>query len=164
MNRLSPMKLLNRSLTWGLIGVLMLVAAPAIGDDWPQWRGKDRNGRSAETGLLGDWPAGGPPLIWRIDGLGAGYSSLSVADGRIYTMGDLEDGQYTVAVSEKDGELLWKTHLGPIHDHEYPGPRATPTVDGDFIYVMSTEGKVSCLEAATGKEIWSRSLPEDFDG
>jgi outer membrane protein assembly factor BamB len=142
----------------------MLGAGYALGDDWPQWRGKNRNGMSDETGLLAEWPEGGPPLVWRIDGLGAGYSSVSVTDGRIFTLGDLEDGQYAIALSEDDGRLLWKTHLGPVHDHEYPGPRATPTVDGDWIYVMSTEGKVSCLSTETGEERWSRSLPDDFDG
>jgi len=144
--------------------ILTFTAGSVSGDDWPQWRGKNRNGHSAETGLLSEWPDGGPVLVWRASGLGAGYSSLSVADERIFTLGDLEDGQYAQARSEKDGSLLWKTHLGPKHEHEYPGPRSTPTIDGDLIYVMSTEGKVSCLEAATGKEVWSRSLPEDFDG
>ncbi len=144
--------------------LMMLAVDYALGDDWPQWRGENRNGMSAETGLLAEWPEAGPPLVWRIDGLGAGYSSTSVSDGRIFTLGDLEDGQYAMALSEDAGKLLWKTHLGPVHDHEYPGPRATPTVDGDWIYVMSTEGKVTCLNAETGKERWSRSLPEDFEG
>lgn len=144
--------------------ICLLAAGTAHSDDWPQWRGKQRNGHSAETGLLAEWPEGGPPLVWRVEGLGAGYSSLSVVDGRIFTLGDLDDGQYAMALSEEDGSLLWKTLVGPKHEHEYPGPRSTPTVDGDRIYVMSTEGKVACLEAASGKEVWSRSLPEDFDG
>ncbi len=151
------------SVAW--LGLALMLAAPiAKADDWPQWRGVNRNGISAETGLLAEWPESGPPLVWRVDGLGAGYSSISVADGRIFTLGDLEDGQYAIAMSESNGSLLWKTHLGPVHDHEYPGPRATPTVDGDWVYVMSTEGKVACLNAETGKESWSRSLPDDFDG
>jgi outer membrane protein assembly factor BamB len=144
--------------------VLMLTAGVALADDWPQWRGVNRNGISAETGLMAEWPEGGPSLVWRVDGLGAGYSSVSVVGGRIFTLGDLEDGQFAMALSESDGSLLWKTHLGPVHEHEYPGPRATPTVDGDWIYVMSTEGKVVCLNAETGEERWSRSLPDDFDG
>jgi outer membrane protein assembly factor BamB len=152
-----------------LIGVviglpLILLVAPVAGDDWPQWRGPQRNGRSAEIGLLKEWPEGGPPLAWRAEGLGAGYSSLAVAGGRIFTMGDLEDGQYAMALKDDGGELLWKTKVGPVHEDKRPGPRATPTTDGDRVYFMSTEGTVYCLDAASGKEIWHRSLPEDFDG
>jgi len=144
--------------------ILLLFAVPAVGADWPQWRGPERNGKAAETGLLGEWPEGGPRLAWKISGLGAGYSSLAVVGGRIYTLGDLADGQYALALTEDGGALLWKTKIGPVHEDEYGGPRSTPTVDGDRIYVMSTAGDVVCLEAATGKERWRRGLPSDFNG
>jgi outer membrane protein assembly factor BamB len=144
----------------------LMVALPAltIAAEWPQWRGPDRNGKSAETGLLQEWPDGGPPLAWKVEGLGAGYSSLSVAGGRIYTMGDLADGQYVMSLDESDGGLAWKTRVGPIHDDKRPGPRSTPTVDGDGVFVMNTEGDVVCLERASGKERWRRSLTKDFNG
>ena len=141
-----------------------LAVGPGIlsGDPWPQWRGPNRDGRSAETGLLGEWPEGGPPQAWEASGLGGGFSSVAVVGGRIYTMGDLGDGQYALALDDRDGAVLWRTRIGPTWEDEYLGPRSTPTVDGERIYVMNTEGEVVCLEAATGEEVWRRSLPEEF--
>lgn len=148
---------------------LSLLVPPAFpgaarADGWPQWRGPERNGMSPATGLLDAWPEGGPPLSWRASGLGGGYSSLSLGDGRIYTMGDLGDTQHVIAVRQADGALLWKTPVGPAWEDEYGGPRSTPTTDGDRLYALSTEGVLTCLEAATGKVRWRRSLPEDFGG
>jgi outer membrane protein assembly factor BamB len=142
----------------------LLVTRPAAADGWPQWRGPERDGRSSETGLLQEWPEGGPPMAWKAKGLGVGYSSVSIAGGRIYTMGDLDDGQYAMALKEAGGALLWKTRLGPVHEDKRGGPRSTPTTDGDLIYVMTTEGDVVCLEAKTGDVRWRRSLTGDFDG
>ena len=133
-------------------------------DDWPQWRGPSRDGKSAETGLLRELPDAGPSLEWKIKGLGSGYSSLSVADGRIFTMGDLGSSQYVIALSEASGQILWRARIGERWADRYGGPRATPTVDGDRVYAMGTEGDVVCLEAATGIELWRRNLQEDFGG
>lgn len=141
-----------------------VVAARLAASDWPQWRGPERNGKSAETGLLGEWPAGGPPLAWKAEGLGGGYSSLSVVDGRIYTMGDLGDSQYVIALSADGGGHLWKARVGPRWEDEYGGPRATPTVDGERLYATGTAGDVVCLETATGREVWRRNLERDFGG
>jgi outer membrane protein assembly factor BamB len=144
---------------------LLLASAPwATSADWPQWRGPDRSGRSPETGLLPEWPEGGPTLAWRADGVGVGFSSLAVVGDAIYTMGDLDDGQYAVALSAKDGRRLWKTRLGPRFEDGRGGPRSTPTVDGDRLYMLTTEGVLVCLESGSGAERWRRSLPEDFDG
>ncbi len=132
--------------------------------DWPQWRGPERHGRSAETGLLAEWPEGGPRLAFRAAGLGAGFSSVAVVGERIYTLGDLEDGQYVLALSRADGSRLWKTRIGPVWDDGYGGPRSTPTLDGDRLYALGTEGDVVCLDAATGEPRWSRSLPREFGG
>jgi outer membrane protein assembly factor BamB len=144
------------------VALSIVVASAAAADSWPQWRGPNRDGRSAETGLLQAWPEGGPPLIWAAEGIGGGFSSVSLADGRIYTLGDDADGQYALALSEADGSILWRTPIGPTWEDEYLGPRSTPTVDGDRLYIMNTEGEVICLEAATGAEVWRRSLPADF--
>jgi outer membrane protein assembly factor BamB len=143
---------------------LLLVAALPATADWPQWRGPERSGKSAETGLLQEWPEGGPSVEWRSSGLGVGYSSLAVVGDRIYTMGDLDDGQYALALSAEGGARLWKTRLGPRHEDKRGGPRSTPTVDGDRLYVMTTEGVLVCLGSAAGEERWRRSLPDDFDG
>lgn len=146
------------------IAVLLLALGlnPLAAADWPQWRGQNRDGQSPETGLLDSWPEGGPPLAWRAGGLGSGYSSVSVSGERIYTIGDLADGQYVLGLSRKDGSILWKTKIGPQWDDRFLGPRSTPTTDGDRLYVMSTEGEVFCLKADSGEKVWSRSMPEDF--
>ncbi len=158
----SPLILLAGAAAIVLAASLSVPRAEA--DDWPQWRGPSRDGKSAETGLLQEWPDQGPRLEWKIKGLGAGYSSLSVADGRIFTMGDLGSSQYVIALSEASGQILWRARIGERWADRYGGPRATPTVDGDHIYAMGTEGDVVCLEAATGIELWRRNLQEDFGG
>jgi outer membrane protein assembly factor BamB len=142
--------------------LIALSLSPLAAADWPQWRGPNRDGRSPDSGLLQSWPASGPPLAWRIAGLGGGYSSVAVAAGRVYTLGDQEDGQYAIALNESDGSQVWKKKIGPSWEHEYLGPRSTPTVDGDHLYIMNTEGDVICMEAATGNEVWRRSLPEEY--
>jgi outer membrane protein assembly factor BamB len=139
-------------------------AALAQGGSWPQFRGPNRDGRSADTNLLQQWDAGGPALAWKVSGLGAGYSSLSITADRIYTMGDLDGSQYVLALSPTDGTLLWKTKIGPAWNDRFPGPRATPTVDGALIYALGTEGDLMCLEGATGKERWHKNLARDFGG
>ena len=142
----------------------LVLAGTAGAADWPQWRGANRDGRSAETELLQQWPEGGPSLAWKASGLGGGYSSVSVTGERVYTMGDLGDGQYVIALSRADGSQVWKTRIGNTHKDRYLGPRSTPTVDGDRIYVVSTDGDVACLAAATGEVRWTRSLPQQFGG
>lgn len=144
--------------------VLCLCAAEARAADWPQWRGQDRDGKSPETGLLQSWPEEGPPLAWRAEGLGGGFSSVAVAGDRIYTLGDLGDAQYAIALERDGGAIVWKTEIGPAWEDKYLGPRSTPTVDGNRVYVLGTEGDLFCLDAATGKKIWSRNLPKEFGG
>jgi outer membrane protein assembly factor BamB len=146
-----------------LIAVCLCVSAVSAGD-WPQWRGPARNGKSPETGLLQSWPEGGPPLAWRAKGLGSGFSSVAVAGERIYTMGDLGDAQYAIALERDGGAIVWKTKIGPAWEHKYLGPRSTPTIDGDRVYLVTTEGDLFCLDAASGKTHWSRNLPKDFGG
>src|SRR5215469_13099430 len=89
-----------------------LLLSCAFADDWPQWQGVDRNAISKEHGLLKEWPKDGPPLAWKIKGLGGGYSTPSVAVGRIFGMSNRGDDEVVWAVSEKDGQTLWATPLG----------------------------------------------------
>lgn len=146
------------------LALVCLHDARAGSPDWPGWRGPARDALSPETGLLTEWPAGGPPLAWKASGLGAGFSSLAIADGRIYTLGDRDGAQHLLALDAKDGALVWKTRLGPAWSDEYGGPRGTPSVSAGTVYAIGTEGDLVAVEAATGKERWRRSLPSDFGG
>lgn len=146
-----------------MAGVAAQSRSANSGASWPQWRGPQRDGRSPDTGLLKAWDADGPALAWEASGLGAGFSGVSIANGRIYTMGDIGGEQFVIALAD-GGKMLWKTKVGPAWDDRYPGPRGTPTLDGDLLYAIGTEGDLVCLETATGKERWRRSLTRDFGG
>ncbi|HXG12020.1 MAG TPA: PQQ-binding-like beta-propeller repeat protein [Gemmataceae bacterium] len=146
-----------------IVGLLAL-ALPALAADWPQWRGPDRTGVSTETGLLKEWPEGGPPLVWKAAGLGGGYSTPAVSKGRIYVLGTRGGEEYVFALSEKDGSHVWSARIGPIARAGYPGPRSTPTVDGDCLYALSSDGDLVCLETASGRLLWQKNLLRDFGG
>jgi len=152
----------------GRVAVVALTVAMAgtttTAADWPGWRGPGREAVSPERGLLQDWPAGGPPLLWKTSGLGAGFSSVAVIGDRIYTVGDRDGSQHVLALSRNDGTLVWKARIGAPWPDEYGGGRGTPTVDGELLYALGTEGDLVCLETATGKERWRKSLPRDFGG
>ncbi|PYQ18316.1 MAG: polyvinylalcohol dehydrogenase [Acidobacteria bacterium] len=139
-----------------------LFAAPPT--DWPGWRGPNRDALSPDKGLLNEWKPSGPPLAWKAAGLGVGFSSVSVAGSRIYTMGDKGGAQQVIALNRADGRILWTARVGPPWSDESGGPRGTPTVDGDLVYAIGTEGDLVCVEAATGKERWRRSLARDLGG
>jgi outer membrane protein assembly factor BamB len=157
----------NRWHGWCLI--LAGVGASAVmADDWPAWRGADRTAVSKETGLLKEWPAAGPKLAWKATGLGAGYSSPAVVGDRIFTLGTREKDEYALALNAADGKPVWATKVGPIAKGgppgaAYPGPRATPTVDGDRVYVLGSDGDLVCLDTA-GKEQWRKNLEKDLGG
>lgn len=136
--------------------------------DWPQWQGPDRNAISKERGLLKEWPKDGPPLAWKVKGLGGGDSTPSIADGRIFGMSNRGDEEVVWALSEKDGKTLWVRRLGPAFPQRMPqskeGPGCTPTVDGDRLYVLGMGGDLACLQVQDGKLLWQRSLTRDFGG
>jgi outer membrane protein assembly factor BamB len=136
--------------------------------DWPQWQGPDRTAHSKETGLLKQWPKEGPPLAWKVKGLGGGDSMPSVAKGRIYGMSHRGGNEMVWALSEKDGKEIWAVRTSAAPPQNWPqskeGPSATPTVDGDRLYVIGLAGNLICLQAADGKVIWQRNLVADFGG
>lgn len=137
--------------------------------DWPQWRGPARDGVSKESGLLKQWPAGGPKLLWQVNNLGDGYSTPVVVGTRIYLMSNRGmDNEFVQALSTKDGSVIWTTRVGnvgnPDQNPNYPKARSTPTVDGDLLYALGSDGDLACLEAKTGKIRWSKSLRKDFGG
>ncbi|QDU93913.1 outer membrane protein assembly factor BamB family protein [Lignipirellula cremea] len=132
----------------------------AVPGDWPQWRGPKRDGVNRETGLLESWPAGGPELLWTAQGLGSGYASVSVANGKIYTMGAVGDGQRLMALSTEDGKEIWSTEISRKRDK----PNCTPTVDGDLVFGLSLDGVLLCCNAETGQEVWRKRYADDFGG
>jgi outer membrane protein assembly factor BamB len=136
-----------------LAGVLVLASAGAAGaGDWPSWRGPESTGISAESGWLSEWPADGPPVLWEAK-IGKGFSTVSVADGRAYTMGNENEVDSVWCIGAEDGKLQWQ-HRYPCKPHQYEGPRCTPTVDGDRVYTLSNRGHLFCLGAADGKVKW----------
>jgi len=136
---------------------------PEAGGFWPRFRGPNQDGKSTETGLLKKWPEGGPKMIWSVDGLGSGYSSVAVADGAIYTTG-MVNRQGVLFAFDMDGRLKWKTTYGPEWRKSMPGVRSTPTVDGDRVYVISGLGEVFCYETKTGRQIWTVDAFNKFGG
>jgi outer membrane protein assembly factor BamB len=136
--------------------------------DWPQWQGPQRNAVSKERGLLKEWKKEGPPLAWKIKGLGGGYSGPSIAAGRIFGMSDRGDDEVVWALSETDGKTLWVTRLGPAVEQRpsqgAEGPACTPTVDGELLYVEGMGGELACLQVRDGKILWHHSLTGDFGG
>jgi outer membrane protein assembly factor BamB len=152
---------------------LVLASAGAYADtpgsfDWPQWQGPERNSISQERGLLQQWPKDGPPLAWKVEGLGGGYSGPSIAAERIFGMSNRGDEEVAWALSEKDGKTLWVTRLGSAFPQRMPqgkeGPGCTPTVDGDRLYVLGLGGDLACLQVGDGKIVWQRSLTRDLGG
>ena len=137
--------------------------------DWPQWRGPERNGVSKETGLLKEWPAGGPKLLWQAKDIGDGFSTPAVVGTRIYLMSNRGmENEFVQALSTQDGKPIWTTRVGnvgnPEQDPNYPKARSTPTVDGDLIYALGSDGDLVCLEAKGGKIRWQKNLRKEFDG
>jgi outer membrane protein assembly factor BamB len=153
-------------LTFGAAAVaLSFQPAGAAPGDWPQWRGPNRNGISPETGLLKDWPQGGPRLVWKATGIGNGYSTVSAVGQRLYTTGDRGDANFVLAIDASNGKHVWAAKLGKSGAPGwggFAGPRATPTVAGDHLYAVDQWGDLVCLAVADGKEIWRKNFTQDF--
>ncbi|MBM4033677.1 MAG: polyvinylalcohol dehydrogenase [Planctomycetes bacterium] len=138
----------------------------AMAADWPHFRGPKCDGICTETGLLKEWPAEGPKLLWTATGAGKGYSSMSIVGGKLYTMGDLRgetggDAQHIIAFDLETQKVLWTAKVGGPHGD---GSRCTPTVDGGLVYAVGTDGNLVCVQAADGKEVWRKSFGSDFGG
>jgi len=142
---------------------ILLIGRICLADDWPQFRGPNRDGKSAETGLLKKWPEGGPKQLWSVEGLGIGFSSVAVAKGFVYTTGMIE-GEGFLFAYDLAGNLKWKQSYGPEWTGSYKGTRTTPTVDGNRVYVFSGTGVMVCFEARTGRKIWEVNTLEKFEG
>lgn len=136
--------------------------------DWPQWRGPDRNSISRDTGLLRQWPAGGPPLAWAVQGLGGGDNAPAVAQGKIFGMSNRDGKEIVWAISEANGAEAWITTLGNATRTTTAnielGPACTPTVSGDRLYVLGMGGQLACLSIGNGAIQWQRSLTSGLGG
>ena len=135
-----------------IVALVETADAPAP-QQWPQWKGPTRNNKSTETGLLKQWPEGGPKQLWTADGLGQGFSTVAVADGKIYTTGAIEKEGVLFCLN-MDGKPLWQQSYGPEWSRATPGVRCTPTVNDGRVYVISGAGQVACFNAATGEKSW----------
>lgn len=156
--------------TWCLILATfgLCAATPAAAADWPQWRGPGRDGISHETGLLQTWPTEGPKLVWQAGDIDDGYSTPAVVGDRIYLISNRGmDDEFVQALSTSDGSQIWSTTIGkvgPNQGPQYPGSRSTPTVEGEVLYALGSDGDLACLETASGKVRWKKSLRSDFGG
>jgi len=158
-------------LGWGTLVGVSLAAVAAWGAaekeapaaDWPGWRGPNRDGKSPDTGLLKEWPANGPTQLWKADDIGKGYSSVAVAGGTVYVTGD-DEGKLRLFAFDLEGKKKWAVDVEPAWRGDHPGARATPTIDAGKLYLETAGGLVACLDARSGKRIWSKHLVRDFGG
>jgi len=159
-------RLQNGTLVWGICAVVAVASLRA--DDWPQWRGPKRDGVSRETGLLKQWPKEGPKLLWQLKDIGSGYSTPSVVSQRLYLMSNEGmDNELVLALQASDGKQLWSTTVGKVGPNEgpqYPAARSTPTVEGDVLYAVGSDGDLACVTTSDGKIRWKKNLRTDFSG
>lgn len=150
-----------------LFAALAAAAQPA-GGSWPQFRGPQRDGVSRETGLLKQWPAGGPQLVWKASGLGTTNSAPSVAGGKIFGMSYRGQDEYVWALEEATGKPAWSSRIAPanynVGRQAHDGPGCTPTVVGDHLYALGMSGDLVCMQVADGKLVWQKNLVKDFGG
>ena len=135
---------------------------------WPQFRGPDRTGISRETGLLKQWPADGPKLLWKATDLGGTNSAPSVAGGRVFGMSYRGADEFVWALDEATGQAVWSARIAPAHFNigrqAQDGPGSTPTIIGDRLYALGMSGDLVCMQAADGKLLWQKNLVRDFGG
>ena len=152
---------MSRRLALAIATVCLMTAAfalaqgPASPAEWSQWRGPNRDGTSQETGLLKEWPSGGPPRVWQTTGAGIGYSSFSTSSGRLYTIGARDDVEYVMAFDRATGRKLWETPNGRrFRNEQGDGPRSTPTTEGDLLYAFGGSGELASV-------YWTRAANTD---
>ena len=138
-------------------GYAAAAASPAA--DWPGWRGPNRDGKSPDTGLLKQWPEGGPELLWQVDDIGSGFSSVAVVGGLVYVTGD-SGGDVVVYAFDMEGKAKWRRSVDKAWTRDHPGSRSTPMIHAGLLYVVSGNGVIACLDAKTGSPKWGRKMSE----
>ena len=163
-----------------LLVLFLFALSPLVGraDDWPQWMGPKRDSVYRETGIVKSIPAGGLKVLWRKP-IGGGYSGPAVAQGRVFVTDyqvksgtntsnpgardELTGTERLVVMDAKSGATLWTYAYDRPYQVSYgTGPRATPTVDGDRVYVLGAEGDLACLAVGDGKLLWKKQLAEQY--
>ena len=146
-----------------VLAVVLIFVQPGYAKDWSQWHGPLRDNISTETGLLKQWPQNGPDMIWSLEGIGSGYSTVSIADGFIYITGMVEK-QGMLSKIDHEGKLIWQKPYAPEWYRSFPGSRSTPTINDGYAYIMSGLGDVVCIDIKTGSKKWSVNTFEKFKG
>jgi hypothetical protein len=149
--------------------VLFSLTTSIQADDWPQFRGPNRDGISKEKGLLQSWPKGGPKLLWTYRDAGVGFSSYALVGKTMYTMGGFGKDEYLIALDITDMKLteLWRTKVGKLFSYQAwgDGPRSTPTVAGNFVLALGGNGDLVCADRTKmGAVVWQKSFPKDLAG
>jgi outer membrane protein assembly factor BamB len=148
-----------------LLAAGLLFTGAAFGADWPEFRGPSRDGICTETGLMRAWPKGGPPKLWTVKNLGLGFSTPSIAAGKIFGMGTRDGKDGVWALKESDGKELWFTSFDePRKTNQNNGPSGTPTYNDGKLYAVSSNGKFVCLNVESGKIVWQKDYLKDFGG
>jgi outer membrane protein assembly factor BamB len=148
-----------------LVWAITALSGQAGSTDWPQWRGPERNGISKDAGLLREWPRSGPAVTWSASQLGGGYGSVAVAGSRVFVQGMKNRQSVVTSLDRASGKPVWSVALGPAQENDRgSGPRSTPTVDAERVYVLSENGDLVCLLAADGKVVWRRNILREFGG
>lgn len=158
--------------TRGFLATVLLLGAglapaagadPSTGADWPQFRGPQQNGVSAEKGLLRSWPESGPKVVWKKP-IGSGFSSMTVVGEALYTMAVEGESETAYRLREADGEVVWRVPLGPVFPEVFGnGPRSTPTVEGDVVYMLSASGRFHALKTNDGARLWEVDVMKTFN-
>jgi len=142
-----------------VLATLLTSTSVATAEDWPQWLGRNRDGKSSETIPLTVIKNAKDSVLWE-KSVGKGFSTVSVAGGRLYTMGNADGSDVVWCLDPATGEDVWQ-HKYPCKEGSYPGPRMTPTVEGDLVYTLSRLGHLFCLGAADGSVKWSTNIQKD---
>ena len=156
--------------SWALVAVMSSAAVSSAAEldkygTWPQWRGPQRDGKSAETGLLKSWEQTPPKLLWTTEGFGEGYSAITINDGKLFTTGNFSEGQKVIAANAADGKILWATKITDEEPkHGYEGARCSPSIDGEFVYAVGSNGSIACLKIDDGSLVWSKDFKKEWQG
>lgn len=154
---------------FGLIYSTLLWISPTcpvdgreLKDDWPQWRGPNRDGRSTETGILKKWPDNGPVVLWR-NQIGDGYSAIAIVNGRLFSQWTVDNKEVLFCLNAADGKEIWRHEIGGyFFNDQGGGSRSCPTVDGNLVYAAGARGNLKAVDVATGKLVWQRDLQAEY--